>query len=99
MSRMVNYHFTEYSIEKTERAFFDSFCALIPVKPIRFIETDNRFFKTIQLEVIDTVPNPSGYKIGETIECAAHDLIPIDKIAQPNSRINKTIFTNFKWID
>lgn len=95
---MVNYHFTEYSIEKTERAFYDSFCALIPVKPIRFTECII-FGKVIELVVIDNVPNPSGYKIGEIITSTERDVIPIDKVAQFSSRINKTIFTNFKWID
>lgn len=83
-----------YSIQETKKAYFDSFSGLIPVQPLRLIESKMLQSRYIRFKVLADF---MAYKKGEVIVAHSDKIVPCKQIKR--RKFGTTILTNFTWMD
>lgn len=83
-----------YSIQETKKAYFDSFSGLIPVQPLRLIESELLRSRYIRFKVLVDF---KAYKKGEVIIAHSHNIVPNKQIVR--RKFGSKILTNYTWTD
>lgn len=83
-----------YSIQKIRKAYFDSFSGLVPVVPIRMIESTEIRATYLKIKVLADF---RAYKEGEILVVHSDKVVPEKQIR--HREFGSTILTNFTWSD